>query len=187
MANVDQICRWSATSLPLVTHTENTVLPVRSSNSRSGWGGSFGTSYRVSISKQSNDIITVPAYREFPENCHLCKMQEPLKTPIYQHYLSASNWLTGFDVLLVVDELVGLVDFALRGWYYVQLCMLEMSIKVHAWDDKFHLKQLVCTIIRGSCSHACMQSASLGVQSYSSQPRKPSFDSKMATVRPQYE
>ena len=48
VAIVDQICRWSAISLPLVTHTEDTVLPARSSDSCSS--GLVLTSYHVSVS-----------------------------------------------------------------------------------------------------------------------------------------
>ena len=59
--NVDQIYRWSAISLPLVTHTEGTVLPARSFDSCSS-GFVWNQLPRVGIITWSNDVITVPAY-----------------------------------------------------------------------------------------------------------------------------
>ena len=65
VTNVDQICRWSAISLPLVTHTENTVLLAWSSDSCSG-GFVWNQLPRVGIITWSNDVITVPAYKHRP-------------------------------------------------------------------------------------------------------------------------
>ena len=62
VTNVDQICRWSVIFLPLVTHTEDTVLPARSSDScSSGFVWNQLLVLRVGIITWSNDVITVSA------------------------------------------------------------------------------------------------------------------------------
>ena len=50
VTNVDQICRWSAMSFSLVTHTEVTLSPARLADPCSGWF-MFGTSYHVLLWK----------------------------------------------------------------------------------------------------------------------------------------
>ena len=69
VTNVDQICRWSAISLSLVAHTEDTVLPARSSDSCSG-GFVWNQLPRVGIITWSNDVIAVPTYKNKQKKNH---------------------------------------------------------------------------------------------------------------------
>ena len=64
VTNVDHICSCSAVSFSLVTHTEVTGLPARSSHSCSEWFV-WNQLPRVALKHNLHDVITVPAYSKF--------------------------------------------------------------------------------------------------------------------------
>ena len=111
MTNFDQICRGSVISLLLVAHTEDTVLPMRSSDSRSGefiWN----QLPRVGIITRSNYFITVPAY-SFSPYMKCCasfkstgpekKKKKKKKHDVHAHRRAKNNTLVQWKVKMYAN------------------------------------------------------------------------------------
>ena len=88
--------------LQLVTHTEDTVLPARSSDSCSR-GFVWNQLPRVGIITGSNDVITVPAYVFFYHLCNVAgvsKAHDPEQTMMYTHTIGQKNNRNGHDACI---------------------------------------------------------------------------------------